>query len=472
MVRKTMGPLAGKIPWASALLACGILLVLAIAILVEERSTRECREGQALILVIIDTCRRDSLGCWGSPRETTPNIDAWARDAVRFDTATAESCWTLPSVASILTSTFPTLHGGSGKGLKLQRIREELPTGPEILREKGLTTHAVINCAFLSPALGVGRGFCTYDYEGAYNNRIRRADQTVDAALEVLRKHPGGDIFLLIHFFDPHLNYEPPSPYDERFTGGYAGPFRTIDQKLLDDLMHGNLIPGEPERNYLRSLYDGEIAFVDEQFSRLAAGIRALGFYPKATLVLTSDHGEEFWDHGGFEHGHSLYDELIRVPLIIKFPEDIVPARRVVKSPVRLIDVMPTLFEIAGVAEPETFEGDSLLPYVTELEEPAGRPSFSEGTLYGTDKLSLRKGEYKYILDLQGGKEVLFHWQRDPEERDNLAEAFPEKSRGMKEELLKIHRSLLKRAQKLSPPKAVDMTEDLEARLKSLGYLR
>ena len=147
---------------------------------------RDAGNTQHFILLIIDTARWDSFGCYGAERPTTPNIDAVAANGVRFDQAIATSCWTLPAIGSILTSTYPATHGGFGKRLQLKRIRPEVTTGAEVLRDAGFRTQAFANCAFLSPELGLNRGFEKYNYVEAFNFWIRRADETVAESLNFI----------------------------------------------------------------------------------------------------------------------------------------------------------------------------------------------------------------------------------------------------------------------------------------------
>ncbi len=441
---------------------------------------RGSADAHHVVLIVIDTSRRDCYGCYGAARPVTPRIDAFAADAVRFDQAVAASCWTLPSVASILTATHPATHGAFGKGLDLRRLRAEIVSGVEVLRRAGYRTQALVNCAFLSAPLGLNRGFDRYNYVPSFNDWVRRADETVSEALKAARRNRRHDSFLLVHLFDPHLAYDPPAGYHSRYVGGYQGMLAKWSSEQMQlytgDLMRGCVRPEKPEIDYLRALYDAEMAFVDNQVGRLLDGLREMGIYDRATIILVADHGEEFFDHGRFEHGHSMYDELIHVPLIIKLPARIPRARPVVEAQVRHIDLMPTVLEIAGLAPPDTFEGASLLPLLADPAAPQiGRPAFSEGTLYGVDKVSWRADGHKLIVDFADGSAELYDLRADPLERTNIASAQAETAARLRTELTALRDRLYERAASLSAPQPVNMMEAkvhaLDS-LKSLGYVR
>jgi len=326
-----------------------------------------------------------------------------------------------------------------------------------------------------SPMVGVDRGFDLFDHRYSYTWDARRADETIDTALEFLRKHSTKSSFVLIHLFDPHLDYDPPGPYQSRYTqGGRREPAcpLTFDD-CLDLRREGGARP--PKKNdidYVRGVYLGEVGFMDEQIGRLAAELGTLGMYDRTTLVIVADHGEEFWDHGGFEHGHTLYDELVRIPLIIKFPAGTVDAATsVVHSQVRMIDIMPTIFDLHDISAPETFVGESLIPVVEG--GPAGnRVALSEGLLYGKRKLAWRTDRYKYIHYLEGEGGELYDWRDDPGEIVNLARKRPDLVRKYRADLLDFYLELSARARNMSEPQPVDMSPKRIQELRSLGYIR
>lgn len=434
-----------------------------------ERGSDDARH---VILVIADTTRRDSLGCYGSDRQITPSLDSIAAEGVRFERAIAQSCWTLPAVTSILTSTYPTIHGALGREMLFGRCREEIPHGQEILRTRGFKTKAIVNAAFLGPKLGTRRGFDDFDYVEGRNWEIRRADKSVDAAIEFYEKNRRRDTFVLLHLFDPHLNYDPPAEFRERFAAGYSGPYTTITDLQISHLVGGSIVPDQPEREYLLALHQAETAFMDREIGRLVERLKGLGIYDQTTMVIVADHGEEFWDHGKFEHGHSMYAELIGVPLIIKPPVSAGVASGIVSTRVRQIDIMPTILELAGIDRPETFEGESLVSLMRGVSGSGHRVAYSEGTLYDQDETALYRGNHKYIYDARDGSGELYDVEADPQERENLVTRLPEVAREMRRELAEMCNELAARSAGMSVPEAVDVRQipELQEQLDALGY--
>ncbi|UCG33003.1 MAG: sulfatase [Phycisphaerales bacterium] len=436
---------------------------------------------QHVIIVLVDTTRRDSFGCYGATRPVTPRMDAIAAEGVRFDNAIAQSSWTLPTVTTILTGTYPSIHGAEGKftgeaNTSFHRSRDEIAHGPELLSGHGFKTHGIVNAGFLDPVLGIERGFMVYDYFPSYNWRVRRADKSVDAALEFFQKNQRKNTFTFLHLFDPHLNYDPPGEFREMFSKGYTGPFRTLTGPQIQKLIAEKWTPEVEGRNYLRGEYDAEILFMDREIGRLVDGLRALALYDRTMLIIVADHGEEFWDHGGFEHGHTMYEELIRVALIVKLPSRYEPVRSVVLARVCQVDIMPTVFDVLGLEPPATFDGESLLPVMIDEATPKDRPAYSEGTLYGVDKVAFYQNRYKYILDLGGGDGELYDVIDDPLETDNLAASQPDIALRMRAALEAFRSKLQDRMAQLSPARRVDMQAEqnrqLKDQLEALGYLR
>ena len=379
-------------------------------------------------------------------------------------------------MASLLTGTWPTIHGARGKGATLTAVRQDVPTAAETLKKGGFdNTLALANCAFMSPLLNLGRGFDVYDSRHAYNREIRRADETVTAALKMMHDHRSESNFLFVHLFDPHLDYDPPGGYETKFTGGRTTPPPPLSMRECRAMQPGrNAPPMKADVNYVKGVYYGEVSFVDAQVGRLVDGLKEMGLYDRTTVAITSDHGEEFWEHGGFEHGHTLYDELIRIPLILKLPGGMQPAKHAVEAQVRHVDVMPTMFDLAEIDQPASFVGKSLVPHVMGQSDD-DLIAFAESTLYGSEKLSWRTGRFKYIYDLnprakQRGK--LFDVQADPGERQDLIEQRPDTAGELYRELGKFQKTIQTQADSMSQPMIKNMSPRAIQSLKSLGYIR
>jgi arylsulfatase A-like enzyme len=430
-----------------------------------------------VVVFLLDTVRRDALGCYGHPDDPTPNIDAVAADGVRFEQVVSTSGWTLPAVASLMTGTWTTIHGAVGRGVRLTPVRPEIPMATEVIKEAGFATVGFANAAFVSPMVGMDRGFDLFDHRYSYNWDTRKADETIDAAIAQLRERRSEPCFYFIHLFDPHLDYGAPAAYTERFTGGRDRPPTPLKLEDVLDLQTGEERRDPPvadDIRYVRGTYDAEVAFTDANVGRFINELKRLGMYERSTIVITSDHGEEFWEHGGFEHGHTLYDELVMVPLVIKPPAGTESAKRVVDSQVRLLDVMPTVFEFLTISKPASFQGVSLVPYMTG-EADLDLSALCESTLYGPLYIALRGPRYKYIQRLDAGGDgagQLFDWRSDPAETSDLSGELTDVADELRAELLRWSSENAARARNMSKPKIVDLSPARIRQLRSLGYIR
>jgi arylsulfatase A-like enzyme len=224
----------------------------------------------------------------------------------------------------------------------------------------------------------------------------------------------------------------------------------------------------------VRAAYDAEVAFVDAQIGRLVAELERRGARARTTILVSADHGEEFWEHGAFEHGHSLYDELVRVPLLIASGDE--QGASVVDTPVRTLDVMPTIFELLGLPPAPTFEGQSLLPVWRGADRNA-RSAVLDSTLYGHDKVALRTERLKLILDREPRAEhplELYDWSADPLEQHDLAGAQPELAAHLRSELEARLAAYAIQAKDLRPGELQDLSPanqaEIQRQLDALGY--
>jgi len=466
-----------RIPRGSKRLAICVLVLLAAAMTGWWLWDRSSAPRPNVIVFLLDTVRRDALGCYGHEGARTPRMDAVAADGVRFDQAVSTSGWTLPAIASLMTGTWPTIHGAMGRDVTLTTIRAEVPMATEVLKRAGFQTVGFANAAFVSPMVGVHRGFDLFDHRHSYNWDTRRADETIEAALAQLRRRRGSPGFYFIHLFDAHLDYDPPPAYAAKPIGGHVRLAPPITMEKVLELWPKDDAKGPPRKEeieYIRSLYGGEVRFMDAQVGRFMDEMKSMGLYDDAIIVITSDHGEEFWEHGGFEHGHTLYDELVLVPLLIKFPRATKPKEPVVRSQVRLLDVMPTVFDVLGLQTPRSFVGESLMPLVRG-EGKRDLPALSESTLYGEPQISLRGPRYKYVrpaADGEGAKGELYDWREDPRETKDLSVELPEVRERLRSQLGELHGANLAQAERMSKPSSVNMSPTLIEQLKSLGYIR
>jgi len=348
-----------------------------------------------VMLVFIDTLRPDHMGLYGYERPTTPNIDRWARQGAVFENARTVAPWTLPSARAVL----------SGRQPEAWYDEANLP---EILSGAGYHTEAIVANAFLSEPFDMDRGWSVYRY-----HHLLEAHDVVADAKKVLASYPDRDLFMMVHFMDPHLPYSETRGYRGMFAGSKPESLRAVSRRELVKVTekHPDF---EAIRQHVIDRYDQNIRMVDDNLITL---LEALG--RDATVVLFSDHGEEFWEHGYFEHGHNFHDELLRVPLIIRSPR--MAAGRFA-APTSLLDVTPTVLELEGITHPIE-DAHSLVPLAfgdpdaaSPLETRAqafGRP------LYFGDGWAVLDSGKKWVS--RYGEQKLFDLSPDPAEQHNVA---------------------------------------------------
>ncbi|MEM9380856.1 MAG: sulfatase [Planctomycetota bacterium] len=424
-------------------------------------------ERPSVVLVVGDTLRADKLTCLGGPEGLTPYIDRIAASGARFDQARAHAPWTLPSVASLLTSLHPREHGAGGRLTGFTKLADDVRTVVASFQEQGYSTHAIVNVLFLDPDLfGVTREFDTVDEVAPRSNvEMRSAAETTRAALDWLDENADdGPFLLLVHYFDPHCVYAPPRVFRERWAEeadrASDWTFGTRPQMLA--IRRGELTPEPRTIQRAQALYDGEVSYLDAEIGRLDDGLAVRGLVDDTVFVLTGDHGEEFLDHAGFEHGHTLYDELVHVPLIVRAPGRVDPT--VVSSPVRHIDVAPTLLELCGLPPDPQFVGRSLVPLARGEAEPP-RATLAHGNMWALPRTSWTAEGWKLIVR-DGAAPELYHVAEDPRERTNLAEAQPERLASMRAELEAVE----SRMQALQRGEAADLDAQARDVLGGLGY--
>lgn len=395
-----------------------------------------------VVLVVVDTLRADHLGLYGYGRGTSPRLDDLARQATVFDAAWSAAPWTLPSVMSIMTSRYPSSHKVENDGLKLPA---GVPTLAETLQPAGYATGGFVSHVYVSDTFGFGRGFEVFEDFGLSQPGYRLeagmeppADRVTDAALAWLNCQGRRPVFLLVHYFDPHWPYAPPEPYRALYPNPYAGPLDASYDSIsryLDPLVP---IP-EEYRRFLIDRYDGEVRFVDDQIGRLFEGITASGRAARSWVIVTADHGEEFKDHGSMGHGRRLYEETVRVPLIIGRPSrapagrgaGAVAAARVA-VPVSGIDLFPTIMALTGVKAPGGLQGASLVPLLRAGPGPAGdRPLVCETIRLNAHQKAVRRKALKLIQSMDENRTELYDLAADPLERRDLSAERPEERRAL-----------------------------------------
>lgn len=421
---------------------------------------------QDIVLVVVDTLRADHLGIYGYDRPTSPHVDVLARRGAWYTRAYSQSGWTMASFASLLTGLMPHQHRVVRDGRDPTRyghLQPEVQTLAESLRDAGYATAAVVNNTFLAPEFGLNRGFSHWDWVGADQDGSRDARSTVRAGLSWLDAQTD-PAFLMLHFMEPHVSYDPP----EDLRGTFAPreqtlvhvPFRGVPDILGRD--SGDRAPPSAEvQAVVAGLYDEEILATDRAIGDLMDGLRADGRLEKALIVLTADHGEELWDHARFEHGHSLYGELVRVPLIVVNG----PVKGEIHTLVQHLDLYQTLLRIGGAARPPDTGGLDLF----DADAPRSAYAVSENCLYGPDRAAIVDEHARLTINLLDGTGEVWGVAADGSERGRL-QGQEQKSEG--DRLLPL---LVSARGGLDPIVAggstVISTRETFQQLKALGYL-
>jgi arylsulfatase A-like enzyme len=392
-----------------------------------------------VLLISIDTVRQDVLSCYGHRARrapgvpTTPNLDAFAAMGVRMVDAYASSSWTLPSHLSMMTGQTPLVHGVD---IDQQALAGPEPTLAEILRGHGYRTRGVFSGPYLDPTWGFGRGYERYrgvygghtnaaierfardeanveadmgramagaDHDGLESSvRTRRmirgaldrewtrdvsSNEVTAAVLEDLRElsvqdHPW---LLFAHYFDAHEDYVPPPPFETRFDPDYTGPVtgkHVLGNPLLRTRAPGNggrLVRRASDRDleHVIALYEGEVAWVDDHLGKVLRELDARGVADRTLVIVVSDHGEEFFEHGGLGHRHTLFEESLRVPMLLRLP-GVLPSGRTVRGVVSVADLLPTILDILGLSELSGWVGStSFVPLMEGREDGSRRTIFA-----------------------------------------------------------------------------------------------
>ena len=399
-----------------------------------------------IVLFTIDTLRADHLECYGYDRVKTPNINRLASEGILFEHSIAQTPLTLPSHSSIFTGTHPLYHGIRDNGGFY--LDEKHITLAEALKTNGYSTGAFVGAFVLDSRWGLDQGFDYYydnfdltKYKSISLDSVqRRGDEVLVEAFKWLEKNYQDKFFAWIHLYDPHTPYNPPEPYKTQYKGSRSG------------------------------LYDGEIAYVDLLMGDFRNFMEEKNLLDKTLIIFTGDHGESLGEHKESAHGFFIYDSDIRVPLIIRFPENKFQGS-VITNQVRSIDIMPTILNILGGRSPESVQGESMLPLILGKQGGEALSAYSETYWpryhYGWSELkSLRKGQYKFI---DAPKPELYDILEDPGELNNLVNKNAALAHEMKRELEALIDRYSAEGIEEAGPKTID--NDSLVKLQALGYI-
>jgi arylsulfatase A-like enzyme len=445
-----------------------------------------------IVLITIDTLRADHLSCYGYERETSPHIDKIAERSYVFKNVIAPSSWTSPSMVSLFTSVYPINHGVVHGFVKDKQIvnqevfSDKLITLAEILQSRGYTTFGVASNLHLCEEYGFARGFdyfkCLPFYPApAVNKTVALWEKEIKKAEK---------FFLWLHYFDPHHPYSPRKPWINAYTSEDLTRELGLYGKSKEELF--SLIPKFNQKtealSNLIALYDSEINFVDSYIGRI---IKKYGFDRNTFLIITSDHGEEFLDHGKLDHGHNLHRETITVPLIVKLPQQ--KTGQIISQQVSLLDIMPSILNVLDIPSSEQILGKPLLAPNDHVRKLPDRMFFSELQKGNNNMKAILTDEWKYIHNHKGTIEKLYDWvksilfedwrflfsyedpveglynrKKDPYEQQNLIKENPSVSATLKGQLLQwVNNAHNYPAEKIT----VSPSQELLEKLKALGYI-
>jgi arylsulfatase A-like enzyme len=479
----------------------GLLALLCLVGLCWACRTKPARPpADGVILFLSDALRADHLGCYGYARPTSPHIDALAADSTRFVHALSPAPWTLPAMATLWTSLYPSLHGATRisdlqKWMRsrdsfhpVSTLSESYTTLAEVLKANGFETVAFVDGSYPGKVFGFGQGFDEFVEDERYGDRLN-----IEGLFEWLDRNRPKKFFAYIHSVEVHSPYTPPGvpqgwaarkdeqgryalqalaeeraryaqfDFDPAYEGDVDGSWPSL-QKI--STRRAPLSRRDVE--HLVALYDRGIAYTDYWIGQLVEGLKERGLYDRTVLIFTADHGEELLDHGGVEHGKTYYEELMRIPLIVR-----VPGERQGRSPVPqvgLIDVTPTVLDLAGIpADRLHLQGRSLRPLL-DGEPFEDRTMFAEASMIPRT-MALRTNELKYIQK-QGRSGELYDLSVDPSERNNLCANDGSRCDEFAEQVSAWHAAMQQTAREIGAPapRAARIDAKTRERLRALGY--
>ncbi len=453
-----------------------------------------------IVFISIDSLRADHLRCYGYSRPTSPSLDRIAREGALFESVIAESSWTLPTHISMLTGLSSYVHGVEQDQT---RLAARVPTLASRLREEGYRTKGIYSGPYLRPVFGFAEGFD--EYEGVYGmtaleeaiaeldstesqNALREADalshRTVtspaitEKAIDFISRDRDAPFFLFLHYFDVHYDYIPPEPLWREFDPDYDGEL-SGDNFRKDPAIHPDMSSEDLE--HLIALYDAEILFTDQYIGQLLDALDRNGLGERTLLVVTADHGEEFFEHGNKGHRFTLHDEVLKVPLLLRQPGR-VPAGLRVREQVQHVDFMPTILSLLDITLETTVSGMGVAHLLDSSGGEAPRTAISRLVLPNDNvSVSARTKTYKYLVNQESDRrrEVLYDLVRDPGEQEPVTLRLVRGTKslsaldGFRKTLMdaELREVDVREAHGGARNERVEVPDDVEEQLRSLGYV-
>lgn len=454
------------------------------AIRVKPAPKKKSATKKNVVVLLVDTLRADKLKSYGNKRVKTSQTDAFVAEATLFEHCQANSNWTKPSCASVLTGLHPDSHKARGHS---SRLNKSVKMVSEMFREKGFQTGAFVANGYLATEFGFNRGW------SKYVNYIREtknsdAENVFNDTLKFIEESGDKPFFAYVQTIDPHVPYDPPAEdlklYDARPYEGPVSPRSTGN--LLEEYKRKQVELNSRDKRHLEALYDGEITYHDRQLGKFVRALKKKGILDDTVFVMCADHGEEFFEHDSVGHGHTLFQELLHVPLMIRAP-GLVPSNKKIATKASLSDIVPTVLEATGNTKQPGIEGKSL---IAEANGKASNPfdaSFSSFYSEADERnlqWAVRKGDWK--MKMKGPVNTyLFNLKKDPEEKNDVDETYPLARRAMRIALGQFIGAPDKGAWMSGQIKAdvvvkpeskedsnENIPEDLKQQLRQLGYMK
>jgi len=424
--------------------------------------SREKLRQTNLIIIVLDAARPDHFSCYGYQRETTPNIDHLAQEGVLFKNAFSVAPYTIASTTSLFTSLYPFTHQATGWK---DQIHRRIQTLAQILSQKD---YAIYASGFIMSLAWANR-----DFKERFNLYIKNKHIFEDCLYRFLRKNfsQKNDLtkaFVYIHLRPPHSPYRPPEEFDKwsdaRLRIKYA---ELITKSALWKIDRGKKSVNDEELQFIINKYDGNLLWGDWLVNTILKGLKKFGLYENSLIIVASDHGEAFLEHKRMTHNSTVYNEMIKIPLIMKFPFYIKPKNRIIEAYVENIDIMPTVLDFLLIDRYDlNLQGKSLLPLIFSNTAQI-KPYLFANALHSW-VFSLWDSQYKYVQMINQGE--LYHLPSDPQEKTNLASSKPIVF-GYYRSLARFYRQKLMKARLEKPPK-VKLDEETKKKLRALGYLK
>jgi len=416
-----------------------------------------------VILVSIDTLRANLLSCYGYDKMTSPNIDKFREDSVLFRKCIAQAPSTLASHASIFTSLIPSHHQASFA--KMTALPKEVITMTEVLKANGYETISFNDGGQLAPNFGLDQGFDLYRSSNKKKATLYFRD-IVKSSIDWIVRNSEKKFFLFLHTYEAHSPYTPKKKYLDLFETNYSGdlPMHTTE-RIAQRINNGRIKITQEDTLHIINTYNAEIRSMDESFGVFIDFLKKKELYDKTIIIFTSDHGEEFYDHGVMaSHSHTLFDELLHIPLIIKFANSKFASREI-ENLVRSIDMMPTLLDLVNIKIPENLEGVSLIPMIKGRGKNEDLFAISERDMIETlqdECWSIMYDKWKLY------NSRLYDLEKDPFERIDISSEHAE----LKTILRKKAIQFIKQIRITQQKEKVELDETELEKLKALGYIK